>query len=738
MYADIIIDISHEQLDKAFQYAVPKELENIIDIGMTVDIPFGAGNRIITGYVVGLSDKPKYPVDKIKYLVDVTKGRVCVESRMIKLAAWLKHNYGSTMNQAMKTVIPVKDKVKQKEKKSVNLVVDAGTANDYLEQFRKKNAKARYRLLEALINEPVIDIDIIKSKLNITQQTINALLELGIVEVKSEEMYRNPVRASSLTGKTVKLNEQQQDAVDRIILDYDNNIYKTYLLHGVTGSGKTEVYMDVIEHVLNKGRQVIVLIPEIALTFQTVQRFYRRFGDSVSIMNSRMSKGERYDQFLRAQRGDISIMIGPRSALFTPFSNIGLIVIDEEHETAYQSETAPRYHARETAIHIAQESGASVILGSATPSVESYYNALSGKYELISLDKRAGDGRLAKVDIVDLREELRQGNRTIFSRKLRELIADRLKHHEQTMLFLNKRGVAGFISCRSCGKVMKCPHCDVSLTEHANGRLMCHYCGYTSPKITVCPECGSKYVSGFRAGTEAVEQQVRKDFPQARVLRMDMDTTKGKEGHEKILAEFANGNADILIGTQMIVKGHDFPNVTLMGVLAADMSLYASDFRASERTFQLLTQAAGRAGRAEKNGEVVIQTYTPEHFSIVSAAKQDYNDFYEQEIAYRKLMAYPPAGNMMKIMLSSSDEDMLAKAAGTLKVYIDTRCIRPGLMCIGPADAPVYKIKDIYSKIIYAKHSERDELADLYEKLDSYVIGNPDFRNVNVQYDING
>ena len=357
---------------------------------------------------------------------------------------------------------------------------------------------------------------------------------------------------------------------------------------------------------------------------------------------------------------------------------------------------------------------------------------------LISLDMRAGDGRIAKVDIVDLREELRQGNRTIFSRKLRELIADRLKHHEQTMLFLNKRGVAGFISCRSCGKVMKCPHCDVSLTEHANGRLMCHYCGYTSPKITVCPECGSKYVSGFRAGTEAVEQQVRKDFPQARVLRMDMDTTKGKEGHEKILAEFANGNADILIGTQMIVKGHDFPNVTLMGVLAADMSLYASDFRASERTFQLLTQAAGRAGRAEKNGEVVIQTYTPEHFSIVSAAKQDYNDFYEQEIAYRKLMAYPPAGNMMKIMLSSSDEDMLAKAAGTLKVYIDTRCIRPGLMCIGPADAPVYKIKDIYSKIIYAKHSERDELADLYEKLDSYVIGNPDFRNVNVQYDING
>ena len=657
---------------------------------------------------------------------------------MIRLAAWLKHNYGCTMNQAIKTVVPVKEKVKQKEKRSVNLIIDKAQAQDYLDTFAKKNAKARYRLLEALINEPVIEENIIKSKLNITAQIIKTFEDMGIVEVRSEDMYRNPVRNVSGERKHIELNEQQKNAVDKIISDYDNGDYKTYLLHGVTGSGKTEVYLEAIEHVLSQGRQAIVLIPEIALTFQTVQRFYHRFGDKVSIMNSRMSKGERYDQFLRAQRGDISVMIGPRSALFTPFSNIGLIVIDEEHEGAYKSETVPRYHAREVACHIAEEAGASVILGSATPSMESYYAAMNGYIELIKLDSRAGSGELPSVDIVDLREELRLGNRTIFSNRLRELMSDRLAKHEQIMLFLNKRGVAGFISCRSCGKVMKCPHCDVSLTEHANGRLMCHYCGYTAPKITVCPSCGSRYVSGFRAGTEGVEAQVKKTFPQARVLRMDMDTTRGKDGHEKILSEFANGNADILIGTQMIVKGHDFPNVTLMGVLAADMSLYASDYRAAERTFQLLTQAAGRAGRAEKSGNVVIQTYTPEHFSIVSAANQDYNAFYEQEIAYRKLCGYPPVDNLMKIMLSSPDEILLTKSAAWVKAFVDNNCMVEGLMCIGPADAPIYKIKDVYSKIIYVKHKDREVLTDIYEKLDVNIVGSQAFRDVFVQYDING
>ena len=740
MYADIIVDISQEQLDKTFQYRIPPELENEVQIGVMVQIPFGRGNRLLTGYVIGIGSTPKIPAEKIKDIDSVSQSGIQAVGRMIQLAAWLKKQYGSTMNQALKTVLPVKEKVRQKEKKTVRLAVSKEKAAEYLALYEKKNAVARVRLLKALCktDENGLDTAVLKEQYQITTQTIQALEKQNVITVETQELYRNPVRETAPGQERLILNEAQQKAVTQFCTQYDAGERKPWLLYGVTGSGKTLCYIEMIQHVTAQGKQAIVLIPEIALTFQTVQRFYRRFGSQVSVLHSRMSKGERYDQFLRAQRGDISVMIGPRSALFTPFSNIGLIVIDEEHEGAYKSETVPRYHAREVACHIAKEAGASVILGSATPSMESYYAAMNGHIQLITLDSRAGSGGLPAVDIVDLREELRLGNRTIFSNRLRELMSDRLAKHEQIMLFLNKRGVAGFISCRSCGKVMKCPHCDVSLTEHADGRLMCHYCGYTTPKITVCPSCGSRYVSGFRAGTEGVEAQVKKTFPQARVLRMDMDTTRGKDGHEKILSEFANGNADILIGTQMIVKGHDFPNVTLMGVLAADMSLYSSDYRASERTFQLLTQAAGRAGRAEKSGNVVIQTYTPEHFSIVSAANQDYNAFYEQEIAYRKLCGYPPADNLMKIMLSSPDEMLLTKSAAWVKAFVDNNCKYKGLMCIGPADAPIYRIKDVYSKIIYVKHKDREVLNSIHEKLDVNIVGNQAFKNINVQYDING
>lgn len=735
MYADIIIDISHEQLDKTFQYRIPDELLCDVFIGSMVNVPFGAGNRLITGYVVSMSETPAFAVERIKCIDSLAKGKTQVESRMIKLAAWLKNNYGSTMNQALKTVIPVKETVKQKEKKSVYLKVSKEEAVSVLASL-KKNAKAKYRLLEALIEEDVIDCDIVKQKLNISMATINSLCDMNVAGIRFEQMYRNPVKLSNAKGKQIELNEEQQKAVDKIVSDYDKEEFKTYLIHGVTGSGKTEVYLDVIEHVVNKGRQVIVLIPEIALTFQTVQRFYNRFKDQVSIMNSKMSKGERYDQYQRAKRGEISIMIGPRSALFTPFADIGLIVIDEEHEGAYKSEVTPKYHARETAIHIAGETNASVILGSATPSVESYARAKKGEYELITLNNRAGAGRLPNVNIVDLRAELKAGNRSIFSDKLRNLMNDRLNKKEQIMLFLNKRGVAGFISCRSCGKVMKCPHCDVSLTEHANGKLVCHYCGFTQNKITVCPDCGSKYVSGFRAGTEAVEQMVKKEFPNAVTLRMDMDTTKKKDGYEQILSEFANKEADILIGTQMIVKGHDFPYVTLMGVLAADMSLHSSDYEASERTFQLLLQAAGRAGRAEREGEVVIQTYSPEHFAVQCAANNDYYAFYEEEMAYRELLGYPPVIHLMKVLLSSDDEASLEKAANSLYDVISKENIN-GLRCLGPVCDRIYKIKDVYNKVIYVKHSDRKVLTDIYRVSDNHIVGNKVFSNVLVQYDIN-
>ena len=736
MYADIIVDISHEQLDRTFQYAVPEEMEQDIDVGVLVNVPFGRGNRTITGYVIELSNEPKLDIDKIKYIDSIVPDKVKAVSRMIKLAAWLKHNYGSTMNQALKTVIPVKEKVKHKEKKSVRLVIDRHEAQSYIELFVKKNAKARLRLLQALMQEQVIDCAIVKEKLNITMQTVNTLVKLGIADIEVENIYRNPIKNTDDSEKRLTLNPEQKHVVDTFIKDYDNGNRHTYLIHGVTGSGKTLCYLDMIEHVVSHKKQVIMLIPEIALTFQTVQRFYRRFGDRVSIINSRMSKGERYDQFLRAMRGEIDIMIGPRSALFTPFSDIGLIVIDEEHESAYNSEQSPRYHAKETAIYIAKEHKASVILGSATPSVETYYHALTGEYKLFTLSHRALGNELPKVYVEDLREELKSGNRSILSRRLKALIEDRLNNNKQVMLFLNKRGYAGFISCRSCGHVMKCPHCDISLTFHKNGKLVCHYCGYEQPSVNLCPKCGSRYISGFRAGTQQVEEVIKKMYPDARTLRMDMDTTTGKEGHEKILSAFANHEADILIGTQMIVKGHDFPDVTLVGVLAADMSLYSGSYMAAERTFQLLTQAAGRAGRGDTPGEVVIQTYTPDNYSIKTAQAQDYNAFYEEEIAYRRLMEYPPISNMLKVSIASKDEKILDAAADYIKNN-HNRFHGNEINVYDPVNAGIYKINDIYTKLIYAKAQDYEALTDFKDKIEDISKNADIFKNVNTQFEFN-
>lgn len=736
MYADIIVDISHEQLDRTFQYAVPEEMEQDIDVGVLVNVPFGRGNRTITGYVIELSNEPKLDIDKIKYIDSIVPDKVKAVSRMIKLAAWLKHNYGSTMNQALKTVIPVKEKVKHKEKKSVRLVIDRHEAQSYIELFLKKNAKARLRLLQALIQEQVIDCAIVKEKLNITMQTVNTLVKLGIADIEVENIYRNPIKNTDDSEKRLTLNPEQKHVVDTFIKDYDNGNRHTYLIHGVTGSGKTLCYLDMIEHVVSHKKQVIMLIPEIALTFQTVQRFYRRFGDRVSIINSRMSKGERYDQFLRAMRGEIDIMIGPRSALFTPFSDIGLIVIDEEHESAYNSEQSPRYHAKETAIYIAKEHKASVILGSATPSVETYYHALTGEYKLFTLSHRALGNELPKVYVEDLREELKSGNRSILSRRLKALIEDRLNNNKQVMLFLNKRGYAGFISCRSCGHVMKCPHCDISLTFHKNGKLVCHYCGYEQPSVNLCPKCGSRYISGFRAGTQQVEEVIKKMYPAARTLRMDMDTTTGKEGHEKILSAFANHEADILVGTQMIVKGHDFPDVTLVGVLAADMSLYAGSYMAAERTFQLLTQAAGRAGRGDTPGEVVIQTYTPDNYSIKTAQAQDYNAFYEEEIAYRRLMEYPPISNMLKVSIASKNEKILDAAADYIKNN-HNRFHGNEINVYDPVNAGIYKINDIYTKLIYAKAQDYEALTNFKDKIEDISKNTDIFKNVNTQFEFN-
>ncbi len=738
MYANIIIDISHEKLDKTFQYKVPQELREKIAVGMQVEVPFGSGNRRNTGYVVELTDEPEYDVTRLKEIVGVVEGSIPIESHLIALAGWMRENYGATMNQSLKTVLPVKQKAKVKKQRLVRLALDKGEAKEKLALFQKKHHTARARLLSNLMEQSPLPYEAVTGKLHITATVIRAMEEMGVLIVEEKRAYRSPFGEMTQGGGRVVLNERQREVAARVWEDFSQGQRHTYLLHGVTGSGKTAVYIEIIEKVVSTGGQAIVLIPEIALTYQTVLRFFQRFGERVSILNSKMSQGERYDQFERARNGELDVMIGPRSALFTPFARLEMIIIDEEHETSYKSETVPRYHARETAIARAKMIGASVLLGSATPSIESYYHAKNGDYILLQLDKRIEEKPLPTCYTIDLREELRQGNRSILSEKLQELMEQRLEERQQIMLFLNRRGLAGFVSCRACGHVMKCPHCDVSLSQHTGGKLVCHYCGYTQSVPQTCPECSSKYIGGFKAGTQKIEEIVTKRFPKARALRMDLDTTRSKDGYEKILSAFANQEADILIGTQMIVKGHDFPNVTLVGVLAADLSLHISDFHGAERTFQLLTQAAGRAGRGDLPGEVVIQTYSPQHYAIELAARQDYEAFYEMEIAYRNLAHYPPCGHMLMMMVASVDE-----MTAILSIELLAKKVRQaqekgkltGLQVIGPADAAVAKIKDVYRRVLYFKHQEYRTLVQIKDVLEQFISRHREFQSVAVQFD---
>lgn len=730
IYAGVIVDISHEKLDKIFQYSVPEDIASVISIGNKVNIPFGAGHR--TGYVVNLSNTPEIAPDKIRPLDGIVKSSTTIDERMIKLAYWMKTNYGSTINQALKTVIPVKEKVKQVNNRTVRLLISPREALSLSEEYRTSKRK-QSEILKFLSDNPVCDYRKVTQQMGQVRQSLTALSDAGLIEIDTQRVFRNELEAAEDFRNVTSLNQEQQVVCDGIIKDYDNNDMTPCLIKGVTGSGKTEVYMEIIQHVLSKGREVIVLIPEISLTYQTIMRFYAKFGNVVSVINSRLSKGEKYDRFELAAQGRIKIMVGPRSALFTPFNNLGAVIIDEEHESAYQSETIPRYHARETAIELARMTGAKVIMGSATPSLEAFNRCRSGIYKLYRLDNRAGNATIPDVDVVDLRDEMKKGNRTMFSTKLKSLMQEKLDAGEQIMLFLNRRGYQGFINCRDCGNVIQCPHCDVSLTLHGRNRLVCHYCGYETVFNHICPKCGSKYIGAFKAGTEKVEEETRKIFPHASVLRMDLDTTSGKEGHRNILEKFASHEADILIGTQMIVKGHDFADVTLVGILLADMSLHCSDYRAAEITFDLLTQAAGRAGRGDRKGNVVIQTYDPEHYSIVHAAGQDYDAFYDEEMGYRELMGYPPSNHMMAVRISCADADLATKLSDELYklTSVDDR-----VNIIGPADAAVYKINDIYNRVIYYKCKDYALLIQIKDIIENYLKCNvPCYKECHVVFD---
>ena len=757
-YAEVIIDISHEKLDHPFTYRIPEELLGRLAPGDLVEIPFGQGNKRRTGYVVALTDTCSCNPSWVKDILSAPEQHTPTEQgKAIELAAWMRRRYGSTMITALKTVLPVRHASKPLEKKEIRLLLNKEEGEAKCAFYQKKHQTARERLLESLLKTPAQPYELVTKRLHISPQTLRAMEKDGVLEIYVEKSLRNPVAGVETKAQDIVMSPEQQEAVQAVCQDLDEKRSTTTLLYGITGSGKTEVYIAVIEHAITLGRQAVMLIPEIALTYQTLLRFYRHFGDRVSVLHSALSEGEKADQFERARRGEIDVIIGPRSALFTPFPHLGVIVIDEEHENSYKNENMPKYHTREVAEHMAKKNDACLLLGSATPSLSSYYQAMQGKYRLCRLQRRLTGGTLPQVQIVDLRRELKEGNRSMFSRSLQELIIDRLAREEQVILFLNRRGFAGHVSCRACGHVLKCPHCDVALTQHGSTRMVCHYCGYEQPMTNHCPECGSHAVSGFRVGTEQVEQMLHKAFPDARVLRMDADTTRKKGDYDKILSSFANEEADILIGTQMIVKGHDFPNVTLVGILCADLSLYGNDYRAAERTFQLLTQAAGRAGRGKRPGEVVIQTYQPDHYSIRYAAAQDYEGFYREEMAYRSLMLYPPVWHMLAVQIQGKDEDRALGAANYLRELFEkiraqkaaetesentgsehaesVRKRMPRTMVMGPAPASLGRARDFYRFVIYVKDQKYDTLIEWKDGAEQAIKEACFAKDVQVQFD---
>jgi primosomal protein N' (replication factor Y) len=741
-YADVIVDITAGRLDRVFQYRIPEEFRGKITPGMCVDIPFGRSDRAERGYVIALSDHAEVEPDRIKEISGISEKGVTAASGLIRLAEWMKRTYGSSLIQALRTTMPVREKEKKKVRTTIRLLLDDDEAAARLEEYRSRHASAKARLLELLIQKKEIPRDEIPRELKITSAVIRSLEKDGTAGISSEDEDRMPgVLLEDLpepgSEEKPRLTEEQKKVSGAILDLWESEPERPCLIEGVTGSGKTLVYMELAARVLDQGRQVIVLIPEIALSWQIVRRFTARFGRIVAVMHSRMGKSERFDQFERARRGDAKIVIGPRSALFAPFPDLGLIVIDEEQESAYQSDETPRYDARETAIRRAQIEGAHVVLGSATPSVDSFHRAKEGEYRLFTLNERYGDAVLPEVAVVDMRKELKEGNTSVLSGRLRAEMEERLKKKEQVILFLNKRGYAGFISCRSCGHVLKCPHCDVSLTAHRGGRLICHYCGYETPMVRVCPKCGSGHISGLRAGTQQVEMIVSREFPEARILRMDSDTTRGKEGHARILRSFAAHEADILIGTQMIVKGHDFPGVTLVGALLADLSLFESDYRSAERTYQLLVQAVGRAGRGKTRGLAVIQTYRPEEYCIQAAARQDYQSFYEQEIEVRSLMNYPPCASMLAVHASCRSEEKLDLAMKYLAQYLKRIGKKCAAAVIGPAPESVSKIKDYYRQVVYIKTAKESQAVRVRELLEEYIEINSGFRDIMITYDLN-
>lgn len=790
--ASVVVDVAVMQTDRPFDYEIPEEWQSVIQPGMRVIVPFGP--RHVQGFV--LEVKEETALRKLKPIVEPMDIVPVLNEELLSLANWLTTESLCFKISALQVMLPAAMKAKYSKKIQVadfdqldpaikslingraEISWEEAVEAELLGQVKKevkrgsldiiyavksKGRKKTVRMVKCLLSEEQLENKVASltkkavkqsealqqfsgrtnewiplKETSISSAVAKALIEKGLLAEKQEETYRDPHAGHQFTpDKPLALTDKQQAVITPILKKINEEVLETFLLHGVTGSGKTEIYLQAISRVIEKGQEAIVLVPEISLTPQMTDRFKSRFGNDVAVLHSGLSIGEKYDEWRKISRKEVKVVVGARSAIFAPFENIGLIIIDEEHETSYKQEENPRYHARDVAIERAAYYQCPVILGSATPSLESFARAKKGVYTLLTLDQRVNNRPLPTVDIVDMREELREGNRSMFSRALFEKIKDRLEKGEQTVLFLNKRGYSSFVMCRDCGYVPECPNCDVTMTYHRyRHQLKCHYCGQEEIAPDICPECGSEHIRHFGTGTQKVEEELAKLLPEARVIRMDVDTTGTKGAHERLLKKFANKEADILLGTQMIAKGLDFPDITLVGVLSADTMLHLPDFRSSEKTFQLLTQVSGRAGRHTLPGEVVVQTYTPEHYSIQLAAEQNYQAFYEQEMQVRKMGGYPPFYYLALVTVSHEEAIEASAAANKIAMNIKPELTSTAVV-LGPVASPISRINNRYRWQCLIKYKREPKLGSALKSVLEHYAKQSKSNGLIVSIDIN-
>ncbi|MGL9838577.1 primosomal protein N' [Enterococcus faecium] len=774
--AEVIVDVPTMQTDQPFTYLVPSEMETALQVGMRVEVPFGNGNRHVQGFVMAIQKSEESANPSLKAVIRLLDLAPVVNEELLSLADYMKkitYAFKITCLQTMlpsvmkaeydKLIYPLADTPEvqvlfdQREVISWKEAEEEGSLSQLIRWRQEQLVDIKYevhtrnkvktiRLVRSLLTEKQIEEEWAKLRQNAKKQkelllclselsqeepiayfknkgistaVLNQGKEKGWLKFIESERYRDPYKDRVFDQTTaLELNAEQKNAVEQIITAGQQQKDQVFLLEGITGSGKTEVYLQAIADVLSENKTAIMLVPEIALTPQMVERFKGRFGESVAVLHSGLSQGEKYDEWRKIEREEAQVVVGARSAIFAPLKNIGLIIIDEEHESSYKQDETPRYHARDLAIWRSKYHHCPIVLGSATPSLESRARAQKGVYQLLQLNHRAkAAAQLPAIEIVDMREEFQNHRTSTFSANLQEKIQNRLDKKEQTVLLLNRRGYSSFVMCRDCGFVLPCPNCDISLTLHMDTRSMrCHYCGHEEPIPNRCPNCGGNKIRYYGTGTQKVEEELRELYPQARILRMDVDTTRRKGAHEQILQKFGAKEADILLGTQMIAKGLDFPEVTLVGVLNADTSLNLPDFRSSEHTFQLLTQVSGRAGRAEKAGEVVIQTFNPQHYAIELAKKQNYEQFYQQEMHVRHRGGYPPYYFTVKITASHPEEQVAAKKIFQIANQLK-EVLSPQSLLLGPTPSIILRVKNRYYYQLIIKYKHEPNLPHVLDEI---------------------